>query len=49
MKRVSCELSFPKARYFVKRGEYDFAVHPNERAGAATSTRNFMPIVRLKV
>jgi len=37
--------TFPKARYFVKRGEYDYATHPNERTGASYFERNFMPIV----
>ncbi len=37
--------SFPNARYFVKRGEYDFATHPNERTAASYFERNFMPIV----
>jgi glyoxylase-like metal-dependent hydrolase (beta-lactamase superfamily II) len=37
--------SFPNARYFVKRGEYDYATHPNERTGASYFPRNFMPIV----
>jgi glyoxylase-like metal-dependent hydrolase (beta-lactamase superfamily II) len=37
--------SFPKARYFVKRGEYDFATHTNERTAASYFERNFMPIV----
>lgn len=37
--------SFPNARHFVKRGEYDYATHPNERTGASYFPRNFMPIV----
>lgn len=37
--------SFPNARYIVKRGEYDYATHPNERTGASYFDRNFMPIV----
>ena len=37
--------SFPNARYFVKRGEYEYATHPNERTGASYFPRNFMPIV----
>ena len=40
------EPSFPKARYIVKRGEYDFATHPNERTSASYFERNFMPVVR---
>lgn len=39
-------LSFPNARYVVKRGEYDYATHPNERTAASYFERNFMPIVR---
>ncbi len=37
--------TFPKARYFVRRGEYDFATHTNERTAASYFERNFMPIV----
>jgi glyoxylase-like metal-dependent hydrolase (beta-lactamase superfamily II) len=37
--------SFPKARYIVKRGEYDYATHPNERTAASYFERNFMPVV----
>jgi glyoxylase-like metal-dependent hydrolase (beta-lactamase superfamily II) len=37
--------SFPKARYIVKRGEYDYATHTNERTAASYFERNFMPIV----
>ncbi|MEO7965352.1 MAG: MBL fold metallo-hydrolase [Gemmatimonadaceae bacterium] len=40
------EPSFPKARYIVKRGEYDFATHPNERTAASYFERNYMPVVR---
>jgi len=39
-------LSFPKARYIVNRGEYDYAMHPNERTSASYFERNFMPVVR---
>jgi glyoxylase-like metal-dependent hydrolase (beta-lactamase superfamily II) len=38
--------SFPKARYIVKRGEYDYAMHPNERTAASYFERNFLPVVR---
>jgi glyoxylase-like metal-dependent hydrolase (beta-lactamase superfamily II) len=38
------ELSFPNARYFVKRGEYDYALHPNERTAASYFDRNYLPI-----
>lgn len=37
--------SFPRARYVVKRGEYDFATHPNERTGASYFPRNIDPVV----
>jgi len=37
--------SFPNARYFVKRGEYDYATHTNERTSASYFERNFMPVV----
>lgn len=40
------EPSFPKARYIVKRGEYDYAMHPNERTAASYFERNFLPVVR---
>jgi glyoxylase-like metal-dependent hydrolase (beta-lactamase superfamily II) len=38
-------LSFPNARYIVKRGEYDYAMHPNERTSASYFERNFIPVV----
>ena len=37
--------TFPKAKYIVKRGEYDYATHTNERTAASYFERNFMPIV----
>lgn len=40
------ELSFPKARYVVKKGEYDYAMHPNERTAASYFERNYLPVVR---
>jgi glyoxylase-like metal-dependent hydrolase (beta-lactamase superfamily II) len=40
----SVGISFPKARYFVKRGEYDYALHPNERTAASYFNRNYVPI-----
>lgn len=40
------QLSFPKARYIVKKGEYDYAMHPNERTSASYFERNYIPIVR---
>lgn len=38
------ELTFPRAKYFVKRGEYDYALHPNERTAASYFDRNYLPI-----
>jgi glyoxylase-like metal-dependent hydrolase (beta-lactamase superfamily II) len=40
------QVSFPKARYIVKKGEYDYATHPNERTAASYFERNYMPVVR---
>ncbi len=36
--------SFPRARYFVQRGEWEDAVSPNERTRASYLPRNFRPI-----
>ncbi len=38
------EIAFPTARYFVKRGEYDYALHPNERTAASYFDRNYLPV-----
>jgi glyoxylase-like metal-dependent hydrolase (beta-lactamase superfamily II) len=38
------ELSFPNATYIVKRGEYEYATHTNERTAASYFERNFTPI-----
>ena len=38
------EISFPNATYIVKRGEYEYATHPNERTAASYFERNFTPI-----
>ncbi len=35
--------TFPRARYFVQRGEYEYATHPNERTGASYFDRNYGP------
>jgi glyoxylase-like metal-dependent hydrolase (beta-lactamase superfamily II) len=35
--------TFPKARYFVQRGEYEYATHTNERTAASYFERNFVP------
>jgi glyoxylase-like metal-dependent hydrolase (beta-lactamase superfamily II) len=36
--------SFPKARYVVQRGEYEWATHTNERTAASYFPHNFVPI-----
>src|SRR5205809_2710377 len=38
------EISFPNATYIVKRGEYEFATHPNERTAASYFERNYTPL-----
>lgn len=40
------KVSFPNAKYVVKRGEYDYAMHPNERTAASYFERNFIPVVK---
>ena len=35
--------TFPRARYFVQRGEYEYAMHTNERTAASYFERNFVP------
>jgi glyoxylase-like metal-dependent hydrolase (beta-lactamase superfamily II) len=35
--------TFPRARYFVQRGEFEFATHPNERTAASYFDRNYVP------
>lgn len=37
--------TFPKARYVVQRGEYDYATHTNERTAASYFPHNFTPIM----
>jgi glyoxylase-like metal-dependent hydrolase (beta-lactamase superfamily II) len=37
-------LTFPKARYIVQAGEYDFATHANERTSASYFPHNFVPV-----
>jgi len=39
------KVTFPKARYVINRGEYDYATHPNERTTASYFERNFIPVV----
>jgi len=38
------EISFPNATYIIKRGEYDYATHPNERTAASYFDRNYTPL-----
>ena len=38
--------SFPRARYIVQRGEYDYATHTNERTAASYFPPNFEPLMR---
>ena len=40
----SLEISFPNATYIIKRGEYEYATHPNERTGASYFDRNYTPL-----
>jgi glyoxylase-like metal-dependent hydrolase (beta-lactamase superfamily II) len=37
-------LAFPRARYYVQRGEYEFATHTNERTAASYFPHNFVPV-----
>ena len=37
--------SFPKARYVMQRGEYEYATHTNERTAASYFSHNFVPLV----
>ena len=36
--------TFPRAKYFVKQGEYDYATHTNERTAASYFERNYVPL-----
>jgi glyoxylase-like metal-dependent hydrolase (beta-lactamase superfamily II) len=36
--------TFPRARYFVQRGEFDDATHANERTKASYRPENFLPL-----
>ena len=38
------EISFPNATYIIKRGEYEYATHPNERTAASYFDRNYTPL-----
>ena len=37
--------TFPKARYVMQRGEYEYATHPNERTAGSYFPHNFVPLV----
>jgi glyoxylase-like metal-dependent hydrolase (beta-lactamase superfamily II) len=37
--------AFPNARYYIQRGEYDVAMHPNERTRATYLAENFQPLI----
>lgn len=36
--------SFPRARYIVQRGEYEYGTHTNERTAASYFPHNFVPV-----
>jgi glyoxylase-like metal-dependent hydrolase (beta-lactamase superfamily II) len=36
--------TFPKARYIVQQGEYEYATHTNERTAASYFPHNFVPV-----
>jgi glyoxylase-like metal-dependent hydrolase (beta-lactamase superfamily II) len=36
--------TFPKARYVVQKGEYEYATHTNERTAASYFPHNFVPV-----
>jgi glyoxylase-like metal-dependent hydrolase (beta-lactamase superfamily II) len=36
--------SFPRARYVIQRGEYEYATHTNERTAASYFPHNFVPV-----
>lgn len=40
---------FPRARYVVRRGEWDDATHPHERSRASYLTDNFLPLAEAGV
>lgn len=37
--------TFPNARYYIQRGEYEVALHPNERTRATYLGENFAPLL----
>ena len=40
------EPTFPNARYFIQAGEYEAAMHPNDRTRGAYLAENFEPLAR---
>lgn len=38
--------TFPRARYFVQRGEYEYATHANERTAGSYFDRNYVPTMQ---
>lgn len=38
--------TFPRARYYVQKGEFEAAMHPNERTRATYLAENFEPLLR---
>jgi glyoxylase-like metal-dependent hydrolase (beta-lactamase superfamily II) len=38
------ELTFPRARYVVQKGEYEYATHTNERTAGSYFPHNFVPV-----
>ena len=40
----SAEITFPNATYIVRRGEYEYAMHSNERTAASYFERNYVPL-----
>jgi glyoxylase-like metal-dependent hydrolase (beta-lactamase superfamily II) len=38
-------ITFQNAQHYVQKGEYDYAMHPNERTAASYFARNWEPIV----
>ena len=41
---ASVEITFPNATYIVRRGEYEYAMHSNERTAASYFERNYVPL-----
>jgi glyoxylase-like metal-dependent hydrolase (beta-lactamase superfamily II) len=41
--------TFPKARYVIRRGEFEYATHPNERTAGSYFNHNFVPLVEAGV